>query len=76
MIFPSISEIILLRNPPKHTAILVTAKEIIHIMSFALKGVFIPEKLHEAPMLNASRLAAMLNRNISVNPTLSPRSAL
>ena len=75
MIFPSISEMILIRNPPKHTAILVTAKDMIHIINLALKGVFIPEKLHEAPMLKASRLVAILNRNISVNPTLSPRSA-
>ena len=75
MIRPSISEMILLRNPPKYTAALVTANEMIHMMILALKGVLISEKLHDAPMLKASRLAAVLNRKISVKPTFSPRSA-
>ena len=75
MIRPSISEMTLIRTLPKHTAMLVTAKDMTHIINLALKGVFIPEKLHDAPMLRASRLAAELNRNISVNPTFSPRSA-
>lgn len=75
IILPNISEMILLKNPPKHTAALVTAKDMIHIMILALKGVLIPEKPQEAPMLKASMLAAVLNRKISVIPTFSPRSA-
>ena len=75
IILPSISEMILLRRSPKHTAALVTANDMIHMINLALKGVLMPEKLHEAPMLKASRLAAVLSRNISVIPTFSPRSA-
>ena len=71
-IFPIASEIKLLRNPPKITAVNVIANDTRHIIIFDFKGVFIPLKPHDAPTLNASMLDAVLSNNISVIPKISP----